>query len=260
MPFAADGEIRYYQFHTFSRPEVFHGALTRVGGFSPSPWASLNMGGLVGDNPIRVERNRVLAFEAFGIDPKSMYDVWQVHGTNVVCADLPRPASTPHIKADAVLTDKPGVTLFMRFADCVPIFLYDPVKHIVGLVHSGWRGTIKKVAAVAIHTMVSNFGSIPGDILAGFGPSICIDHYEIGLDVVHQVRGVFGSLGNQFLFKKNRTFKLDLGTANEYILRQGGIQHIENPGICTACDLENWFSHRGENGKTGRFGVLIGLK
>jgi len=259
MPFISDGGVQYYKFDSFDQPEVTHAIFTRQGGFSQKPWDSLNMGGLVGDESHNVEMNRVRAFGVVGKDPNSMYDVWQVHSATVVCVDHPRTPGSPHLKADAILTDKPDVTLFMRFADCVPILLYDVDKNIVGLVHSGWQGTIKKIPVAAVDTMVRYYGSRVENIRAGIGPSICADHYEVGPEVAEQVRIVFGKIGNQILRTGNSALKFDLWEANRILLAQAGITEIEISGLCTACHLDDWYSHRGEKGRTGRFGVLIGL-
>lgn len=259
MPFKIQSGIRFFQLSLFDRPEITHGLFTRQGGFSPKPWASLNMGGLVGDDRQRVEMNRFRAFQAVGRDPRSMYDVWQVHSADVVCVDTPRSVDVPHLKADAVLTDNPDVTLFMRFADCVPIVLYDPEKKVVGLVHSGWQGTVKKVALAAILAMAQNYGSSPKNILAGIGPSICPDHYTVGPEVVNQVREVFGRYGDRLLIAQNGAVKFDLREANRHLLIDAGLNEIEISGLCTASSLDDWYSHRGEKGKTGRFGALISL-
>ena len=166
---------------------------TRQGGVSPQPWAALNVGGTVGDDPQRVLENRQRTFHALGLELESLYDVWQVHGTQVVCADAPRPAEQAHLRADAILTDRPGVTLFMRFADCVPVFLYDPTRKVIGLVHAGWKGTVQRAAAEAVAVMEAQYGSRADDILAAIGPSIGAHHYEVGAEVSSLVRQVFGA-------------------------------------------------------------------
>ena len=115
--------LRYYTFDSLADCGVTQAIFTRQGGVSPEPWAALNLGGTVGDDPQRVAENRLRAFQAVGRSSASLYDVWQVHGDEVVIANAPRPPHTPHLKADAMLTDRPEVTLFMRFADCVPDFV-----------------------------------------------------------------------------------------------------------------------------------------
>lgn len=259
MPFNSHGGIYYFKFESFDHPDITHAIFTRRGGISPDPWKSLNVGGYLGDDPSRVAWNRECAFRAVGRNPASMYDVWQVHSEQVVCVDSPRPWEVPHLQADAMLTNNPEVTLFMRFADCVPVFLFDPIKQVIGLVHSGWLGTVKKIAVKAIEAMVQNYGCQVENIQAGIGPSICVDHYEIGPEVVQQVLERLGEDGDQFLWRVNQTVKFDLWAANQRLMAQAGIKKIEVCGLCTACQIEDWYSHRGESGKTGRFGALIGL-
>lgn len=264
MPFSQSDEIRYYTFDTLADAGVLHAALTRRGGVSPQPWSSLNVGGTVGDDAGRVRANRLRSFQALGRPFESLFDVWQVHGTEVVCAQAPRSPDHAHMRADAILTDRPGVTLFMRFADCVPVFLFDPLKKVVGLVHAGWLGTVKQTAASAVQAMQACYGCRPGDILAGIGPSIGAHHYEVGPDVVAQVQTAFGVEASALLSSSNGASQegralLDLWAANRLVLERSGVRHIEISGICTACDMEDWYSHRGEKGQTGRFGTLIAL-
>jgi YfiH family protein len=148
----------------------------------------------------------------------------------------------------------------MRFADCVPILFHDPKKGVVGIAHAGWLGTVRGAAKTAVETMVSRYGSQPGDILAAIGPSIGPDHYEIGRDVIVQIQDCFGAQADGLLKTKKRRTYLDLWAANALQLRHAGVEKIELAEICTACHLDDWFSHRAEKGKTGRFGALIGLQ
>ncbi|MBN2548601.1 MAG: peptidoglycan editing factor PgeF [Anaerolineales bacterium] len=254
-------QIRYYTFEIFETLPVVQAIFTRQGGVSPEPWASLNTGSLVGDEPANVLENRRRSFEVMGRSTESMYDVWQVHGIEVVCADSPRPVDIPHLRADAILTDRPEVTLFMRFADCVPIFLYDPRKKVVGLVHAGWQGTVKYTAAYAVEAMRQRYRCDPQDILAGIGPSIGPHHYEIGQEVADQVRQAFGQDVSGLLHSDNGFgVQFDLWNANRLVLEKAGVRQIEVSEICTACHLSEWYSHRGERGRTGRFGALMALK
>ena len=261
MPFQQAGPIRFFTFPALSAfPELFHAVLTRRGGSSPVPWASLNLGGTVGDNPGFVLRNKHNALQAMQRNPDQVFDVWQVHGREMVRATGPRRKHETHQKADIILTNQPRLTLLMRFADCVPILLYDPAHHAVGLAHAGWQGTVKLVARAAVESMQAEFDTNPADIVAGIGPSIGPDHYQIGEDVAQQVQAAFGSEAAGLLHTSNGKASLDLWAANRLLLEQAGVKQIELAGICTACHMEDWFSHRGENGRTGRFGVMIGLQ
>jgi hypothetical protein len=259
MPFHQYDAIRYYTFDLLDEAGLAHAIFTRQGGISPEPWASLNLGGTVGDDPARVAHNRKLIFQTIGRNPDSMYDVWQVHSARVVHADAPRKPEVPHLQADAILTVTPDVTLLMRFADCVPILLYDPIRRVAGLAHAGWPGTLKQVARTAVESMQETYGSSPGNLLAAIGPSIGVHHYSIRSDVEEQVRQVFGNDADALLPSANGGVQFDLWAANCLILEQCGVRQVEVAGLCTACDGEDWYSHRGEKGRTGRFGVVVGL-
>ena len=259
MPFNESKGIRYFTFAGFPKEKITQAILTRRGGVSPAPWDSLNVGGTVGDDRSRVIENRVRSFQALGRDPHSLFDVWQVHSADVVIANAPHDFRPPEYKADAILTDNPGVTLYMRFADCTPIFLYDPVKSAVGLIHAGWLGTVRKVTGAAVEAMVAAYGSKPADILAGIGPSIGPDHYEIGPDVITRVRETFHAEADGLFAYHDDRVHFDLWKANKLLLAQAGVEQVELSSICTACHPEDWYSHRAQKGKTGRFGALIAL-
>ncbi len=261
MPFHQVNSIRYYSFDIFDGDTISQAVFTRHGGLSPEPWSSLNVGAsaMVLDDHHRVRNNRILAFETLGRDPASMYDVWQVHSADVICAEAPRPSDTPHIKADAILTDNPHVSLFMRFADCVPILLHDPAQGVVGIVHAGWQGTVRKVVSETIAAMIDRYNSQPENIYAGIGPSIAAHHYQVGPEVVAKVRETFGESSESLLPVKDGAVQLDLWRANQLLLEQAGVREIQVSGLCTACHTDDWFSHRAEKGQTGRFGALLAL-
>lgn len=251
--------VRYFQFHSFDRPELVHAVFSRHGGVSPEPWASLNLGGTVGDERDRVIENRRRAFAAVDRPFESLADLWQVHSRDVIRVDDAAPGRT--VQADALITNRPHLSLFLRFADCVPILLHDPKRQAVGLVHSGWKGTALKVAAAAVKAMSREYGSRPSDILAGIGPSIGPDHYEVGPEVVEAIRSAYRNHEGLF-FPGNGTGRLhlDLWAANWQALVEAGVEQIEVAGMCTACHSNDFFSHRGEKGRTGRFAALMALR
>ncbi len=256
MPFQQVGGLRYYTFDSLSAAGVLHGIFTRRGGVSPAPWHSLNLGSLVGDDLACVAENRRRAAIALGRDPASVADVWQVHGCEVVCAIAPRPLETPPQKADVLLTDRSQLTLLMRFADCTPILLYDPRQRVVGMVHAGWQGTVQRAAAAAVDAMQSHYACHPEDILAAIGPSIGVDHYPVGEQVIEAAQRAFGRQASA-LFQDSH---FDLWAANRLVLEESGVRQIEIAALCTACHPEDWYSHRGEAGRTGRFAALIALQ
>lgn len=258
MPFTENAGLRYFKFEIFP-PDLIQAVYTRLGGVSPAPWNTLNVGGTVGDDQARVRENRRRSFEAVGRQLDSMFDVWQVHSAQVVTARAPRPAAEAHAQADVILTDRPEVTLYMRFADCVPVLLHDPVRNVVGMVHAGWLGTVRGATPAAVQAMISTYGSKPADIQAAIGPSIGVDHYQVGTDVLEQVAQAFGGAADRLVSVREGKSYLDLWASNELQLQQAGVQNIEVAGICTACHTQDWYSHRREKGVTGRFGALIAL-
>jgi len=257
MPFIHQDNLRFFQFNTL---QAKHAIFTRHGGLSPEPWQSLNVGGTVGDERTRVRANRDLSLKVMGCVPESVFDVWQVHSADVICATAPRPDTEAVRQADIILTDKPELTLYMRFADCVPILFHDPHKGVVGVAHAGWMGTLRDVATATITAMAKQYGSNPADVIAGIGPSIGPDHYEVGADVILQVMQKLGDESEQLLKSHNGKIHFDLWKTNRLLLEKAGVEKIEVAEICTACHTDDWFSHRAEKGRTGRFGALITLQ
>jgi len=259
MPFKSIGDLRFFQFEQLG-DGLSHGIFTRRGGVSPKPWAELNLSSTVGDDPERVRENCRLALTTLNRHLNSVFDVWQVHGIDVEIGETPRSLESPHSQADVILTDKPAVTLMMRFADCVPILFNDPVRRVVGIAHAGWKGTVHGAAYSAVETMQKRYGSRPADILASIGPSIGPDHYVIGPEVINQIKKTFGGDSMSLLSMSTGSMKFDLWAANRLLLEQAGVHHIEVAGLCTACHTEDWYSHRAEKGRTGRFAAIIALE
>lgn len=260
MPFQHAAGLRYFTFEKLSAAGVKHAVFTRQGGVSAAPYDSLNVGSTVGDELAHVRQNLRRAFAALERVPESMFDSWLVHGTDVQVARAPRPADWARPpKADIIITDQPEVTLFMRYADCVPILLFDPARRAVAVAHAGWRGTVARVPAVAAAALSQHYGSRPQDLLAAIGPAISAERYEVGAEVVEQVHAAFGEEAAGLLPAYGASTHFDLVAANRVVLQQAGVQSIETADLCTASDPQDWFSHRGSGGRTGRFGALITL-
>jgi len=258
MPFYDRNSLRYYSFDIFDK-NITQGVFTRHGGVSDVPFHSLNLGGSVGDELSHVAENRIRVFDALGRSPGSIHDVWLVHGTDIVYADAPFSLDAPSFKADIILTDNPEVSLFMRFADCVPLLFHDPMKHVIGIAHAGWMGTVKGVGRMTVKGMNDRYGSRPKDIIVGIGPSISVDKYEVKEDVATPFRNAYVEDVDKIIQTRDGKTYLDLWKANEIQLRNAGVEQIQVSGICTASNTNDWFSHRAEKGKTGRFGVLMAL-
>lgn len=248
----------YYQFETFS--SVTHGIFTRKGGSSPAPFASLNLGGNVGDDPKAVRSNHERMYAALGVDDARACSVWQVHGVDVVIAEKPVPGRRWLARADAMMTDHTDIPLSMRFADCTPILLHDPVRGVIAMAHAGWRGTVQGMAAHTVRAMTQTYGSCPADIRAGIGPSIGPRRYQVGEEVVEAACAYFGTADG--LFRRDPadgTAYFDLWAANRLDLERAGVESVEVAEICTAERTDEFFSHRAEKGRTGRFGAVLCL-
>ena len=259
MAFTQKNNLEFYQFDLFSGLNLIHGLFTRKGGVSPQPWASLNLGGTTGDSRENIIENRKRIFGLMDRPVESIFDSWQVHGTQVIFPEAPRPLDGLHEKADILITDREDITLFMRFADCVPVMLYDPKKRVIGLIHAGWQGTVKLAGKVAVEAMSQRYGCSPGDIFAGIGPSIGPEDYEIGKDVETAVITSFADDSARLIRHENGRMYLDLWKANQIALERAGVKQIEIAGISTANDISRWYSHRAEKGATGRFGAFLAL-
>lgn len=258
MPFRQINSLRIYQFDCFLHHPLLHGMITRRGGVSPEPWQSLNVGGTVGDESVHVEENLNRIFKAFGREPDSKHDVWQVHSARVHVAHSPRGNAEP-VQADILITHSPEVTLLMRFADCVPIMLYDPKRHVIALIHAGWQGLGKKAPVIAVEALAERYGSKADDLIAAVGPSICVDCYPIGSEVAAKLRAVLGTFIEKYLHWNDDRYHFDLWSCSRDMLINSGVHQIEVAQICTAMNLEDWYSHRGERGRTGRFAALLTL-
>ena len=257
--FQQDGLV-YYKFDSFDDSTLDHAIFSRKGGRSVAPYSSLNLGGTNGDDSSAVLANHEKLFKVFGRPYSSRFDVWQVHGKTILFSEAPRPPEKKHPPADGIFTDKPEVTLIMRFADCVPLVFHDPVQKVVGIVHGGWQGTLLRIGAEAVSAIYQRYGSQASDLRVGLGPSICGKCYQVGEEVRKQFLKSWGFEAEQFFAKTENGLFLDLWGANEWTLRQAGVAQIENSGFCTAEHLDEWYSYRKEKGVTGRFAVVIALK
>jgi hypothetical protein len=248
----------YYRFNLWE--SLPHGIFTRRGGVSHAPWSSLNLGGNVGDEAGAVRQNHELMYSALGVDGARACSVWQVHGRDTLLVNGTVRGRRWLAKADAMVTDRLDVPLSMRFADCTPLFFHDPVRGVIGMGHAGWRGTVQGVGANVVQAMQRAYGSKPSDIQAGIGPSIGPERYQVGEEVVVAAQAYFGTLEN--LIRRDPadgTAYLNLWAANRLDLERAGVEQIEVAEICTAEHTDEFFSHRAEKGRTGRFGAVLSL-
>jgi len=254
------GTLKYLSFESFPEDKLFHGIFTRHGGVSPETFSSLNVSGMAGDSRENVIENRSRILNVFNRPLNTIYDVWQIHSGNVVYTNSPRGLDNKHTQADAIFTNSKNVSLFMQFADCVPILIYDPEHNVIGIIHAGWQGTVKRIVQNSIQFLIDQFSSDPQKLFAGIGPSIGPDHYEVGPDVIFEVEEKLNEIQTDVIKTVSGHAYFDLWQTNRLLLSQIGVKNIEIAEICTACNLDDWYSYRLEGKKSGRFGVVFGLK
>jgi YfiH family protein len=250
-----DNGLIYYRFHNLTGAGIPHGIFTRLGGRSLLPFSSLNVGHTVGDDPEAVDSNHKLIYHSFGCDASVVVSARQVHGDGV--STVKRGDEGKVFQAtDALLTNEGGITLMLRFADCIPILLAEPDHPMVGIVHAGWRGTLGRIAQKAVEEAVCELGIDPVRLIAGIGPSIGPCCYEVGPEVLQQFKAHSDAWSSFVIEREGRCF-LDLWEANRSHLLRAGVRDVETARLCTACHVDEFFSHRRERGLTGRFGALV---
>ena len=265
-----DGDIPYITARNLEATGIVsHAFSTRIGGVSTGIYSSMNLTFTREDNPVNVSRNFELFAGATGVKTEDMVYSMQTHTTNVMeVTEAHRGMGVVKERdfsdIDGLVTNVPGITLVTSYADCVPLYIVDPVNHAIGLSHSGWRGTVGKIGAVTVQKMREEYGSRPEDIIAAIGPSICQDCYEVSEDVIVEFQNNFDEKYWKELYyrKENGKYQLNLWKANEIVLAEAGIlkEHIAVTNLCTCCNSEVLFSHRASNGKRGNLAAFMALK
>jgi polyphenol oxidase len=202
---------------------------TRAGGVSAGPYATLNLSFSVDDEPGAVLENRRRVAAALGAGLGDFVFARQVHsGRAQVVSAADRGRGTLSLDdavpdTDALVTSDPGTVLAILVGDCVPIVLYDPVARVLACVHAGWRGTVARITDAALRAM-SALGGQPDRVLAGIGPAIAPDRYQVGEDVAAAVRDCFGA-DTASVLRPDGTGRwlLDLWAANRRLLALAGV-------------------------------------
>jgi YfiH family protein len=275
---------------------LVHGFSTRPGGASELPVDQhaakpkrervLNLGFTDWDTRARVLDNRGKFFRTIGATKMRVFALRQLHSDIAHRADASHAKAKEALKGDALLTRDAGVLLVVQTADCIPILLADMKQHAIAAIHSGWRGTLRRIAAKTLGRMHMEFGTQPEDVVAALGPGIGRCCYEVGSDVAREFDakfpdarewfdGPFDALAsgeNDPNWLPWLTMKppghappplrvhLDLLAANRAILTEAGVppRQISISGLCTACRTDLLFSYRRER-PTGRLIAAIGI-
>lgn len=253
--------VPYLTFDKLSKAGVIHGFSTRMGGVSTGIFESMNLSYNRGDEKEAVDENYRRIGNAIGFDPAKLVFSNQIHTTDIKIV-TEEDCGKVMTGMDGLMTNIPGIPMVTSYADCVPLFFYDPVKCVVAVSHSGWKGTVHRMGRVTVEKMMNEFGSKPEDIIVAVGPSICQDCYEISEDVAVQFQKEFPDWVEDILIdKKNGKYQLDLWKTNELILLDCGIlpEHLDVTDLCTCCNDKLLFSHRASKGKRGNLGGFIML-
>jgi YfiH family protein len=221
------------------RFEEFEGPGLAVAAFTEASDGNFSLRGE--DATDGIEARRRFA-EACGADPRSLALAQQVHGVEVLrvgAAERGRGALSREDAlgpADALVTDVPGLPLAVLVADCVPVYLYDPVKNVIGIAHAGWRGTFDRIAAHTVERMRGEWGCEPGDLRALIGPSAGPCCYEVSEELAEQFRAA-GLVARERM--------VDLWASNARVLVEAGVaaDNIRTAGLCTLCS-NRFHSHR----------------
>lgn len=257
-------------FYSCTHPDwsgAAHGFSTRLGGVSPAPWSSLNLGANRGDDRINVRENFTRFCAALGTDASALVKNHQVHSDlvrSVSEQDIMNDPAAPGVyEADGLITDRPGVCLTIFYGDCIPILLYDPARRVVAAAHAGWRGTADGIAAQTAQAMIRDYGCSPTDILSAIGPGISLCCFETHQDVPDGLRSRLGSDAEPFIRPLPGGYKylVDLKGANARWLELTGLapEHIAVCSACTACNLDEFWSHRVQGNARGSMAAMIQL-
>ena len=263
-------------------PFIKNAFSTRIGGVSGGMYESMNFSVKMGDDEENVIENFGIFCGENGLNNPVMTD--QTHTTNVkkitrddIGKNIYRPKDYSDI--DGFITNEPDITLVTTFADCVPLYFVDTRNKAIGLAHSGWKGTVGRIGKEVVQNMNREYGTNPEDIVAAIGPSICVNCYEVSCDVAEKfmdeflcgyvnypddnmdmLNSILPQNTENILYKKDEEhYMLNLWAANYKVLKEAGIrdENISLPDICTCCNKNLLFSHRGHKGKRGNLCAFL---
>jgi len=252
--------LDFYSFTHFKKyPSLLHAVSTKS---SDHPY-DFSLALHTGEDTENIVANRHTLTNILGTDQELHYIVAnQTHSEHIKVITHKENRGWEMIEdaiedCDALITNVPGIVLNILTADCVPILLYDKEKEVIAAIHAGWKGTKAQIVSKTVDTMTEIYGCDPKEIIAGIAPSIGRCCYEVGADVAEH----FFDIPEGFT-SKGEKYMLDLPFINKQQLLATGLQenNIEMSHTCTACDVERFFSYRKEQGCSGRFMSMIGIK
>lgn len=258
-----DADVPYFTFPSLTQSgHLQHAFSTRLGGVSPAPFDGLNLGLTTRDDEANVQENRRRFHLSTGLPLQD--HVALAHGIDVhtVSEVVPAPPAVRGLPcADAIMTDRPGVPLALFYADCCPIFILDPVRPAVALVHAGWRGTVSNAGGAAVAAMAQRYGTRPQDCVAAIASSIGPCCFETDWDVAGEVLARHPQW-EDLVRKISNKWTVDLWGINARLLETAGIPagRISVSRLCTSCRPDLFFSFRRDQRNTGRMASACMLK
>jgi YfiH family protein len=259
-------DFKYITFPSFENyNDIIHCFTTRKGGVSSGAFESMNVGFSTGDSDANVKRNIEIMAERLGINVYDIVETNQTHTNTVKYVTEQHKGrvfgETTFKDVDGIYTDKKNLALMSFHADCTPVFFYDPIKKVIALAHAGWRGTLLNIVGIMVRALVNDFNSDPKDIKIAIGPSLGSCCFEVDKDVAD----MFLDENKEFIKYmeiKEPKYHFNLWEINKYLLMKEGIkeENIEISGICTKCNNDMFFSHRGQGGKRGLLSGILMMK
>ena len=256
-----NGNLEYLVAQGIGAPHCF---TTRLGGVSTGIFDSLNLNFSRGDDPKCVVENFRRIGAVLGFTPEDAVNARQIHSDIVVRVDernrgnLDVTGASP--ECDALITNTPGMALYVSTADCTPILLWDSVTGAVGAAHAGWKGTALAIGAKTVEAMTREFGTKPENIRAAIGPNIGFCHFETDADVPEAMLEAFGDEAKPFIRQQGHKYYVNLKEINALVLRRAGVTQIEISQECTMCRPDRFWSHRVTLGQRGAQGGIIVCK
>lgn len=252
------GALEYLTADNITAP---HGFTTRLGGVSSGYLESMNIGTHRGDSRENLIKNYEILGNAIGFAPENAVLTHQTHTDVVIAVDQTHRGAglfAPELpECDGLITNTPGLALFVFSADCTPILFHDPVTGAVGAVHAGWRGTAAGIAQKAVQAMQVHYGCKPENIHAAIGPNIKQCCFETDSDVPKAMLDALGEAAAPHILQKHDKYYLDLTAINALFLRRAGVVCIETAADCTRCNPDKYWSARITGNDRGSQGAVI---
>lgn len=259
--------IKYLTFPIYKTyTNLFQCFTTRIGGVSEGCYESLNLGFGTNDNKNNILENYKILANALNIDINYFVTAAQTHTNNIkliTANDRGKGVikQKDYENIDGLITNETNIAILTTHADCTPLTFYDYKQNIIGVAHAGWKGTLYKIGEEMIKTFISEYNSKPENLIVGIGPSLSQDCFEVDFDVAEMFLNV-NKTYSKFMYKKNNKAYIDLWGINEFLLIENGVlkENIENMNICTKCNMDLFFSHRGQKGERGIMASIMMLK